>query len=118
MRRGREVWNKISLADAKEEADKLGLRLPHISEILVLLDSYKKKKGDKISVYDKEFLGIEELSYSEKIIFEIIDGPIVFLRGAYWLSGSDDGAFALNVFWGAGSTYYFVGFRCARTLEI
>lgn len=41
-------------------------------------------------------------------------GITVFLRGAYWSSGSDAGAFSLRLVWGAGSTSYSVGFRCAR----
>ncbi len=38
----------------------------------------------------------------------------VFLRGAAWSHGSNAGAFALNLTWGAGNAGYNVGFRCAR----
>ena len=118
MRKDGEVWNYISWIDAKEEARKLGLRLPNITEILVLLDFYKKEKGDKVSIYDKDFLGIEELSYNEDVCYELIDGPTVFLRGGSWISGSNGGVFALSLNWGTGNTDDNVGFRCARSVEI
>ena len=118
MRKDGKVWNNISWKDAKEEANKLALRLPHITEILLLLDFYKKEKGDKVSIYDEEFVGIEELSYKENVSYELIDGPTVFIRGGNWYDGSPVGAFALHLVWGEGDTIRLVGFRCARGVEI
>ena len=117
MKKDGKVWAKISWTDAKKEAEKLGLRLPHITEMLVLLDAYKKEKGEKASVHDRDFLGIEELSYDEVVNYEFIDGPSVFLRGADWADGSGAGAFALGLDWSTGNTYGYVGFRCARSLK-
>ncbi len=118
MRKDGNVWNNISWNDAKKEANKLALRLPHITEILLLLDFYKKERGDKVSIYDKEFLGIEEISYDEGVCYELIDGPAVFLRGGGWAYGSSAGAFALSLSWVTGNTSSSVGFRCARDVEI
>ena len=118
MRKGDKVWTNISWTDAKSKAEKLGLRLPHITEMLTLLDFYKKEKGDSVSIYDEEFLGINELSYDEEVSLELIDGPTVFIRGGYWNAGSNAGAFALYLDWGAGSASGSVGFRCARGVEI
>jgi hypothetical protein len=41
-------------------------------------------------------------------------GTNAFIRGGIWRNGSPDGACALYLFWGAGSTDGGVGFRCAR----
>jgi prepilin-type N-terminal cleavage/methylation domain-containing protein len=38
----------------------------------------------------------------------------IFIRGGDWGGSSSDGAFAVNLYWGAGSTLNNVGFRCAR----
>ncbi|MDE2015986.1 MAG: hypothetical protein KGJ89_05440 [Patescibacteria group bacterium] len=114
MRKGDGVWNNISWTEAKKEADKLGLRLPHITEVLVLLDAYKKEKGEKASVHDRDFLGIKELSYGETVNYELIEGPSPILRGGYWGDGSNVGAFALGLDWATGDTSDDVGFRCAR----
>ncbi len=117
MRKGNDVWNYISWTDAKAEAEKLGLRPPHITEMLVLFDAYKREKGDKASKHDRDFLGIEELSHDEAVSYEFVDGPSVFLRGDGWDSGSDAGAFALGLDWGTGYTSIGIGFRCARSLK-
>ncbi len=116
MRKGNEVWADISYREAKAEAEKLGLRLPHITEHLVLLEAYQKEKGDKASIRDKDFLGIEELGY-EAVNYEFVDGPSVFLRGAGWDNGSNAGAFTLGLSWSSGVTDGDVGFRCARSLK-
>ena len=108
------VWNNISWSDAKAEAKKLGYRLPSIQEQLVLLDWYKHEKGDKASIHDKEFLGIEELSYDEEVYLEWVDGPTVAARGGNWPYGADDGPFTLLLNWSTSYTTYGVGFRCAR----
>ena len=111
-----EVWNNISFNNAKKEANNLGYRLPHITEMLVLLDAYKSEKGDKASIYDSEFLGIEELSYETLVCFEFIDGPTVFRRGLNWGDGTDAGALALHLNWGTANTRTYVGFRCVRDI--
>jgi prepilin-type N-terminal cleavage/methylation domain-containing protein len=41
-------------------------------------------------------------------------GTTVFLRGGNWYLGTYAGAFALNLYWGTGTTGSHVGFRCAR----
>ena len=109
-----KVWNNISWSDAKAEAKKLGYRLPSIQEQLVLLDWYKQKKRDKASIQDKEFLGIEELSYDEDTYLEWVDGPTTATRGGSWSNGAGGGPFALGLSWGTSSAAVNVGFRCAR----
>jgi formylglycine-generating enzyme required for sulfatase activity len=108
-----KVWNNITFSDAKKEAEKLG-HLPTIQEHLVLLDWYKHEKGDKMSIHDKEYLGIEELSYDEEIYLEWVDGPVSFLRGGFWNYGPFAGVEALTLLNGPGTVYNYVGFRCAR----
>ena len=109
-----EVWNSISFVDAKAEAQRQGYRLPSIQEHLVLLDWYVHEKGEKSSIYDKEFLGIEELSYSETVCFEWIDGPTSFIRGGAWGNGSFAGVESLYLDITPGGTFSSIGFRCAR----
>ena len=108
------VWNTINFYDAKKEAEKLGYRLPTIQEILTLLHAYKIKYPDNASVYHNEFLGIEELSYSESVCYEWIDAPSAFLRGGNWNDGANGGVFALYVSAAPSSASTTVGFRCAR----
>jgi len=116
MRNDDKVWANITFNDAKKEAEKAGMRLPSLNEMLLLLDSYKEKYSDNASCYHKEFLGIEELSYNEEVCYEWIDSlsVIPFLRGGDWSDGSDAGAFALHLAWSGGTTNYGVGFRCVR----
>jgi formylglycine-generating enzyme required for sulfatase activity len=109
-----EIWNNITWGNAKKEADKLGYRLPSIQEMLVLLDWYKHEKGDNVSCHDKEFLGIEELSYDEDVCYEWIDSPVVCVRGGNWDDTSDTGCFALYLNWSTSNANCDVGFRCAR----
>lgn len=109
-----EAWTNITWNNAKEEAQKLGYHLPTIQEMLVLLDWYKQKKGDKISYKDTDFLGIEELSDNEQVYYEWIDAPSPCLRGGRWSDGTYAGAFTLNLLWDSGNTDNYVGFRCAR----
>ncbi|MDE2015896.1 MAG: hypothetical protein KGI72_05235, partial [Patescibacteria group bacterium] len=87
MRRDGVFLTNISWDDAKKESEKLGLRLPHITEQLVLLDAYKKEKGNY-----NDFLRIEELNYNGFIYYEWVDGPSPFFRGGYWSYGSNVGA--------------------------
>ena len=117
MKKDGKVWADISWTEAKAEAHKLGLRLPNVTEMLVLLDFYKKEKGDKVSIYDGDFLGVEELSYRETVNYELIDGPSPILRGGNWSNGSHAGVFTLNLDWSGGNTGSNVGFRCARSLK-
>ncbi len=117
MRKDGEVWNNINLEEAKKACKERGCRLPKIQEMLALLDHYKST-NKKISYDDKEFLGIEELSYEEDVTCELIDGPISFLRGGYWDVGEDAGAFALVLDAVPGGRYDSIGFRCASDLSV
>ena len=108
------VWNVISFNDAKAEAQKLGYHLPSIQEHLVMLDWYLHEKGEKSSIYDKEFMGIEELSCNETVCFEWIDGPTTFIRGGNWNGGSFAGVETRYLSAAPGSAGSRVGFRCAR----
>ena len=92
----------------------MGYRLPDIREILALLEYYKNI-NKKVSIHDKEFLGIEELSYNEDVCSEWIEGAgCAFLRGALWNYTSYAGLFTLYLFdvpSYSGSNN--LGFRCA-----
>lgn len=110
-----EVWNEINYSDAQKECEKLGCRLPNMREMLLLLEHYKNVK-EEVSYKDKEFLGIEELSYEENVCYEWIYNlkDIAFRRGGYWYNGSNAGVFTLYLddaptYVGSG-----IGFRCAR----
>ena len=109
-----EVWSNISWSDAKAEAEKLGLRLLDIPEHLVILDFYVREKGKNASIYDADFLGIEELKYDEKVPYEWVNGPSPFLRGGYWYDGSIAGAGTLGLYFGPSLVINSIGFRCAR----
>jgi len=110
-----EVWGDINYFDAQKECERLGYRLPNIREMLMLLERYKSVTKE-VSYNDKEFLGIEELSYDENICYEWIFNlkNIAFLRGGYWNFGSDAGVFTLNLNYAPTYTYTNIGFRCAR----
>ena len=102
-----EVWNNLNYFDAQKEVKKLGCRLPTIQEMLVLLEWYKKKKGDNASIHDKEFLGIKELGYDENVCLEWI-----YMTDKLGFFG---GAFALYLDWTVSlQSSYGVGLRCAR----
>ena len=111
------VWADINFLDAKKECEKLGYRLPDIREMLALLEHYKNTQKE-VSVNDKEFLGIEELSLKEDVYIEWVEGAgCVFRRGAYWDNTSHAGVFTLNLsptpdYSGNNS----IGFRCASAL--
>ena len=109
-----EVWSNISRNDAKAEAEKLGLRLLDIPEHLVILDFYVREKGKNASIYDADFLGIEELNYDEKVPYEWVNGPSLFIRGGDWNAGSGAGAGSLGLDNGHSYVGSYVGFRCAR----
>ena len=110
-----EVWNEINYFDAQKECEKLGYRLPNIREMLILLDFYKQKNKE-VSIHNKEFLGIEELSYDEEVYLEWIYclDDCGFVRGGYWGYGSGAGLFALYLSSAPSVTNYRIGFRCAR----
>jgi hypothetical protein len=117
MRKDGEVWNNINYFDANTEASKIGYRLPTIQEMLVLLDWYKQK-NEKVSCYDKEFLGIEELSYDEDVCYEWIamTNEIGFIRGGVWADGSYAGLFFLNLYNAPSNSYTNIGFRLSRSI--
>jgi len=110
-----KVWNKINYFDAQKECKKLGYRLPNIREMLLLLDWYKQK-NTKVSIHNKEFLGIEELSYDEDVYYEWIYclNDSGFLRGGVWNNGAGAGLFALILNNAPSYTNSNLGFRCAR----
>ena len=108
-----EVWNNINFYDAQEEVKKLGYRLPDIREILALMEHYRKTQK-KVSYEDKEFLGIEELSYGEYVNLEWINASgVAFRRGGHWISTSYAGAFAAGLVSTPGGASSDIGFRCA-----
>ena len=116
MKYGDESWNNITFCDAKKETEKLGYRLPDIREMLALLDYYKQK-NKKISENDKEFLGIEELSYEEDIFYEWIEGAgCAFVRGGDWDTNCSAGIFTLTLDLNYSPSFLCntIGFRCAR----
>jgi len=97
-----QVWNNISFSDAQKEAKKLGYKLPDMRQMLALLEQYRNT-NKKVSCYDQEFLGIEELSYDEDVNYEWIEGAgIAFLRGGLWNDGTNAGVFALRLNYGPG----------------
>ncbi len=117
MRKDGKVWNDINFTDAQKEAEKLGYRLPDLREILALLEHYRNS-NKSVSIHDKSFLGIEELSYDEDVCYEWVDMMGVgFLRSGVWAYGTDAGVFTLVLYNSApGYSGYIVGFRCAATL--
>ena len=109
------VWNDINYFNAQRECKKLGYRLPNIQEMLVLLNWYKQK-NKKVFHNDKEFLGIEELSYAEDVCHEWIFNldDVAFLRGGHWHAGAGTGAFALRLGVSPADSGCSIGFRCVR----
>ena len=113
-----KVWANINFLDAKKECKELGYRLPDIREMLALLEHYKNTQKE-VSVNDKEFLGIEELSVEEDVYMEWIEGvSCAFLRGARWSGASNAGVFTLYLSDTPGSSGsgHRLGFRCASAL--
>jgi len=111
-----KVWNNINFYEAKEEAEKLGYRLPDIREMLALLEHYKLV-NQNISHKDKDFLGIEELSYGEDVCFEWIEGAgCAFLRRTSWVYTSYAGDFILDLDAAPTNRHHNVGFRCTSDL--
>ena len=94
-----EVLCNINYFQAKEEAKKRGGRLPHIREMLLLLEAYKEQ-NEEVDYRDKEFLGIEELSYDEDVCYEWVEAleDVGLLRGGGWTYASNAGAFHLSVY--------------------
>ena len=120
MRENGRVINNITYKHAIEKCDALGYRLPDIKEMLMLCEFYKQENYKischKISCHDKEFLGIEELSYDEDVCYEFVYflPDVVFVRGGSWSITAGPGAFALYLSYTAGDSNYGIGFRCAR----
>ena len=114
MRKNGEVWDNINYFDAKKEAEKLGYRLPNVREQLMLLEHYSNTQTPDI--HDTEFLGIEELSYDEKVYLEWIEfnDKIGFLRGGSWGGGAYAGVETLVLSAAPGGADCGVGFRCVR----
>lgn len=113
-----KVWSNISYYDALKECEKLGFRMFGIREALVLLEAYKNQKK-KVSIHDKEFLGIGELGYDEDVCFEWIEMSknIAFIRGGYWNTGADAGSFALGLTNAPSYSDASIGFRCCREIR-
>jgi len=113
-----KVWNNINYFDAQKECEKLGFRLPNIREMLMLLEYYKN--GNQIISYkDKEFLGIEELSYGEDVCYEWIYCfvDVALERGGHWDSAAYAGVFTLNLNYSPSYASTSVGFRCVREIK-
>ena len=110
-----EVWNNINYFDALKECEKLGCRLPNVREMLMLLEQYNNVNKE-VSYYDKEFLGITELSHKEDVCYEWIFGldRVACLRGGYWDITSGAGVFTLDLDNSPTVTCTSVGFRCVR----
>lgn len=116
MRKDEEVWNNINYYDAKKETKRLGYRLLDIREMLALLEQYRKTTKLP-SNKDKEFLGIEELSYDEKVNYEWIDvAGVAAFRGGYWNSGAHAGPFALDLSNAPSDVDASIGFRMAKNI--
>ena len=111
-----KVWNNINFFDAQKEAKKLGYRLPDIREMLALLEQYRATHTTP-NHKDKEFLGIEELSYDESVYLEWIDvAGCAALRGGGWGDTTNDGPFALLLDYGPSIVGGSLGFRMCSTL--
>ena len=113
-----EVWKNINYFDAQKECEKLGYRLPNIQEMLMLLEHYKNVFKE-ISYKDKEFLGIEELSYDENVYIEWIFGlyDVAFRRGGDWGGGGRAGVFAIDLSnLPSSDTNTDIGFRCVKKI--
>jgi len=110
-----KVWKNINYFNAQKECEKLGYRLPNIREMLMLLEYYKNS-NKKISFKDKEYLGIEELSYDEEACYEWIYNlkDIAFVRGGDWDYGAYAGVFTLYLYDSPTYVTSGIGFRCVR----
>ena len=112
MRKDGEVWNEINYFDAQKECEKLGYRLPDMRKMLMLLEHYKNVNKE-VSYNDKEFLGIEELSFEEDVYYEWIYNlqDVTFLRGGNWHYVADAGVFALDLDNAPTDSSTSIGFR-------
>ena len=115
MRKDGEVWNEINYFDAQKECEKLGYRLPDMRKMLMLLEHYKNVNKE-VSYNDKEFLGIEELSYEEDVCYEWIHNlqDVAFLRGGGWDDGASAGVFALYLGDAPTNSRASFGFRMCK----
>lgn len=114
-RKDGEVWNNISYFDSIKAAEERGYRLPNIREILLLLEHYKNT-NKSVSIYDKGFLGIKELSYNEDVCYEwiYILPDAAAIRGGDGGDGALAGVFAFDVGDAPSSWVGSFGFRCCR----
>ena len=109
------IWHNINYFDALKECKKIGHRMFGVKEALVLLEAYKKQ-NKTVSIHDKKFLGIEELSYDEDVCFEWIEinKKLAFIRGGSWDNGASAGSFALYLLYAPSYSGAGIGFRCCR----
>lgn len=111
------VWNNIAFSDAQKETQKLGYRLPDIREMLALLEHYRQMTKNP-SRTDKEFLGIEELSYNENVCYEWIDvSGCAALRGGNWVNTTDVGPFTLLLYNAPSYVLSYIGFRACQDIK-
>ncbi len=117
FRKDGNVVNNVNYFKARKLAEEVGCRLPKIQEMLVLLDYYKLK-NKKVSCQDKEFLGIEELSYDEDVYYEWVEmaKDLGFVRGGPWGDTAGAGVFALALSALPTTAGNYFGFRCVRQL--
>ncbi len=117
FRKDGKTVNNVNYFEARKLAEEAGCRLPKIQEMLVLLDYYKFKNKE-VSNKDKEFLGIEELSYDEDVYYEWVEmtDKIAFLRGGNWSDTTFAGVFTLYLSDLPTAASNGLGFRCARQL--
>lgn len=110
-----KVWNNINYFDAKKECEKLCYRLPTIQEMLVLLRWYREQNRE-ISYYNKEFLGVEELSYGKNVCCEWVEMNeyLAHLHGGCCVLGANAGAFSLRLFGAPSTVNTSLGFRCCQ----
>jgi len=112
-----KVWSEIDYFEAQKECEKLCYRLPNVREMLMLLEYYKNVNKEILHT-DKEFIGIEELSYDEDVCYEWIYNleDIAFRRGGGWADASYAGVFALHLSGSPTHSSTTVGFRCVRDI--
>ena len=110
-----KVWTNMDYTDTIKECEKLGYRLPNIREMFLLLEHYKTVNKE-ISIYDKEFLGIKELSYNTSAYCEWVYflPNVAAIRGGGWSGAAGVGVLHLGLSSAPLYTGSAFGFRCCK----